>query len=105
MGGSARKPDATVPPRIGTVSTATKAEQNVARQAARHGRDVLQADLSGRGFIVGGTSTGALLAAAVAIRARGTGMTPAITGQILRSPISIHPALASTYADPPSHST
>lgn len=46
--------------------------------------------------MVGGTSTGALLAAAVAIRARDTRMVPAITGQILRSPILLHPALAQT---------
>lgn len=73
-------------------------------QAARQARAELHVDPSGRGFIVGGTSTGALLAAAITIRARDTNLSPPITGQILRSPILIHPAMAEACSDPPLHS-
>ncbi|KAI9717396.1 MAG: hypothetical protein M1812_004748 [Candelaria pacifica] len=68
---------------------------------ARHARTQLRADPLNRGFIVGGTSTGALLAMSVAIRARETQLTPPITGQLLRSPILIHPGAVSALIGPP----
>ncbi|KAI9805245.1 MAG: hypothetical protein M1833_005698 [Piccolia ochrophora] len=72
--------------------------------AARNARSQLGADPQNRGFIVGGTSIGALFATAMAIRARETNFFPPISGQILRSPVTIHPALAASYAGEPLHS-
>ncbi|KAI9759917.1 MAG: hypothetical protein M1835_000285 [Candelina submexicana] len=68
---------------------------------ARHARSQLRADPLNRGFIVGGTSTGALLAMSVALRARETNLTPPLTGQLLRSPILIHPGAVTSYRGPP----
>ncbi|KAH0565430.1 hypothetical protein GP486_001183 [Trichoglossum hirsutum] len=63
----------------------------IAENAASH----LQSDLRNRGFIVGGTSGGALLATAIAIQARDKGLSPPLTGQVLRCPLAIHPGVKS----------
>lgn len=68
---------------------------------AQHARTQLRADPSNRGFIVGGTSTGALLAMSVAIRARDIKLSPPLTGQLLRSPVLIHPGAVSSFRGPP----
>ncbi|KAH0541477.1 hypothetical protein FGG08_004087 [Glutinoglossum americanum] len=67
----------------------------IAENAASH----LQADLRTRGFIVGGTSSGALLATAIAIQSRDKGLSPPLTGQILRCPLTIHPGAISRLPD------
>ncbi|KAI9888941.1 MAG: hypothetical protein M1814_006119 [Vezdaea aestivalis] len=63
--------------------------------AAQYGAEYLNVDLINRGFILGGVSTGAMLTASLAIRARDKRLSPPLTGLIMRSPITIHPNIRS----------